>query len=228
MQTSLDRFLFTQVGLDSGMLTMLGAVIHSFGDAGEYRGTVRTTDGPEATFYVGVDKNCAVAQVNIDLARLAGAMEQAHASGAPCAEPRFIVYPKGYAVFHVGSGPGGYSVNVRRAVEDPDVKAYDSRELQPGDIFSAMLLRPGVYSMRNLSSSAQGELTVAYPVIGQTAFRPPPPINVECGEGFDPGAVQLQPSQGINFHVKAPARIKIELVRADDGPTRQESTNGTS
>ena len=224
MLTTFDRFLFTQIGLDSGALTMLGTVVHSFREAGEYRGTVRVADRPEATFYVSVDKTCAVAQVNIDLAKLISDS----AGDADCCEeiagPRFVVHPKGYAVFHVGSGPGGYSVNVRRADEDRNLKAYDSRELQPGDIFSAVFIRPGTYAIKNLLSKAEGEFTVAYPVVGKTAFRPPPPVNVECGQGFDPRSVQLHPSQGINFHVKASARIKIELTRPEDGPGPQEPT----
>jgi hypothetical protein len=139
MLTTFDRFLFTQIGLDSASLTMLGTVVHGFREAGEYRGTVRVSDRPEATFYVSVDKSCAVAQANIDLAKLTAG----NAADAGCCDeragPRFVVHPKGYAVFHVGSGPGGYSVNVRRADEDPKLKAYDSRELQPGDIYSAVL-----------------------------------------------------------------------------------------
>ena len=42
MNMTFDRNLFTQIGLDSGSLTMLGAVIHSFRKPGEYRGSVRT------------------------------------------------------------------------------------------------------------------------------------------------------------------------------------------
>ena len=29
-----------------------------------------------------------------------------------------------------------------------------------------------------------------------------------------------QPMQGLNIHVKTPSRIKISLVKADDGPGR--------
>lgn len=224
MLTTFDRFLFTQIGLDSASLTMLGTVVHGFREAGEYRGTVRVSDRPEATFYVSVDKSCAVAQANIDLAKLTAGNDTDAGCCDKRAGPRFVVHPKGYAVFHVGSGPGGYSVNVRRADEDPKLKAYDSRELQPGDIYSAVLIRPGTYSVTNTLSKAQGEFTVAYPVVGKTAFRPPPPVNIECGQGFDPRAVQLQPSQGINVHVKVPARIKIELTRPDDGPGSHEPT----
>src|SRR4051812_1132874 len=136
MNKLLDRNLFDQIGLDSAAITMLGTVVHRFGEPGQYRGTVRAGDRLEATFYISVDPNCAVAELPIDLARLA---DPSSGSEGCCADKTggqpFIVHPRGYAVFHVSSGAGGYHVNVRRADEDRDVKAYDTRALQPEDIF---------------------------------------------------------------------------------------------
>jgi hypothetical protein len=228
MITTFDRFMFTQVGLDSAALTMLGTVVHTPRVPGQYRGTVRAGGLPEATFYVSVDPQCAVAQVNIDLASLmapASATTQAagdcgcgSGDGEAGGSPRFVVHPKGYIVFHVSGGAGGYSVNLRRAEEDVEHKAYDTRQLQAGDIFAAVVIRPGTYAMKNLVSGAQGELTVAYPVIGKTAFKPPPALHVDCGKTFEPRAVHLLPSQGLNVHVLEAAHLKIELLRADDGP----------
>jgi hypothetical protein len=231
MITTFDRFMFTQVGLDSAALTMLGTVVHTPRVAGEYRGTVRAGGLPEATFYVGVDPQCAVAQVNIDLAALmapasgttkaAGECGCGSGGGDTGGSPRFVVHPKGYIVFHVGGGAGGFSVNLRRADENPDHKAWDTRQLQAGDIFAAVVIRPGTYAMKNLVTGAEGELTVAYPVIGKTAFKPPPPLHVDCGKTFEPRAVHLLPSQGLNVHVLEPAHLKIELLRADDGPEQR-------
>jgi hypothetical protein len=224
MKTTFDRHFFTQIGLDSAALTMLGTVVHGFGEPGEYRGTVRTGDQLEGTFYVSVDQSCAVAQVNIDLAALTSPTV-ARSGKQP--EQRFVVHPKGYAVFHVTGGRGGYWINVRRAEEDRDLEAYDSRRLQEGDIFSGILLRPGTYSITNTLSKAQAEATVAYPSMGKTAYQPPAPIDVECGETFRPRSIRLSPMQGLNFQVKSPTRIKIELTRPDDGPrSRPERTKG--
>ncbi len=220
MPNTFDRFLFTQIGLDSASLTMLGSVVHGFQEPGEYRGTVRAGGLPEAAFTVSVDKQCAVAQVNIDLDQLLNP-DAKTGDTACCADgsgPRFVVHPKGFVVFHVGRGRGGYAVNVRRADENPELKAYDTKQLQPGDVFAAMLIRPGTYRISNVLNQAEGELTVSYPVIGKTAFKPPPPLHLECGEGFEPKALKLYPSQGLNVHVKVPAHLKIELLRADDGP----------
>jgi len=207
-----DRHLFTQIGLDSAALTMLGVLVHRFEEPGQYRGTARRGDLPEATFQVSVDPSCAVAQVTIDLATLAGEDDA-------CGDARrFTVHPKGYAVFRVSEGNGGYWVNVRRADEDPNVKAYDSRRLEQGDIFSAVLLRPGRYSIENALSKARGEVTVAYPTMGKTAYRPPAPLEAECGDTIKPKAIRLKPVQGLNIHVTASARIRITLLEPDDGP----------
>jgi hypothetical protein len=213
----LDRHLYTQIGLDSAALTRLGVLVHGFGEPGEYRGTARRGDLPEATFQVSVDPSCAVAQVRIDLATLAD--EEDGCGGTP----RFVVHPRGFAVFHVSEGSGGYWVNVRRADEDTSVKAYDSRRLEQGDIFSAVLLRPGRYSIENTLSKARGEVTVAYPTMGKAAYRPPAPLEAECGDTIKPKAIRLKPVQGINIHATAPARIKIALVEPDDGPRSRPS-----
>jgi hypothetical protein len=224
MATTFDRNVFTQIGLDSGALTSLGAIVHSFSEPGEYRGTVRTDDLPEAVFYVSVDKSCAVAQVNIDLAKL-GDPEAAEECAAGSGGPRFVVHPKGYAVFHVSSGAGGYSVNVRRAEENPELQAYDTRRaLERGDIFSTVLFRPGTYLLRNTLTRAEARVTVAYPTVGDAAYRPPPAAAADCGERIEPSQIELSPMQGLNLTVTAPARINIELLEADDGPRSRGTT----
>ncbi len=220
MVATLDRNFFTQIGLDSGALTMLGVIVHTFGEASEYRGAVISGDGNEAIFYVSVDPGCAVAGVNIDLAALAGTAPGAAAGGQG---PRYVVHPKGYAVFRVAGGPGGYAVSVRKAVEDPEVTAYDTRALQPGDIFSAILMRPGRYSVRNVLGDAKAEVTVSYPGDGKAAYKPPAPEAVELGETIEPAHIRLKPMQGMNFNVRTAARIVIELQEADDGPRAREA-----
>jgi hypothetical protein len=240
MATTLDRNFFTQVGLDSGALTMLGVIVHTFGEPGEYRGLVLSDDNNEATFYVSVDRECAVAGVNIDLASLAGTAptsatgSEATGPRAGCgcgqasvesgaAGPRYVVHPKGYAVFHVSGGPGGYAVNVRKAVEDPEVRPYDSRTLVPGDIFSAILVRPGHYSIRNALNDARAQVMVSYPGVGRVAYRPPAPEDVEVGTTITPARINLKPMQALNFNVSSDARLVIELEEADDGPRAQEA-----
>lgn len=243
MKMTFDQNLFTQVGLDSGSLTMLGGVTHRFLEAGQYRGVVYRGGESIGKFYINVDKNSPIAQANIDLAAFdtslpAPASSATSSAGTTCgcqgdgskAENTFEVNPKGYAVFHVSAGAGGYAVRASKAAEDPrQQNQFDSRELKGEDIFSAVILRPGTYSASNgLNAKAKGKITVGYPKIGKTAYRPPSPAKVVCVEsGFEPANLELQPGQAVLFQANAPSRITLELVKADDGPaSRSEHTRG--
>lgn len=221
MKMTFDRNVFTQIGLDSGSLTMLSTVVHSFKEAGEYRGTVRGRADPEAVFYISVDKTSPVAQANIDLSTLTAstASEERCGDGSQTSESRLNVNPKGYVVFHVSAGAGGYYVHVRKADESPDTPIFDSRQLNDGDIFSAVILRPGEYSVTNFVTKARAEIIVPYPRVGKTGYRPPPPIRVQCDrKRFNPGRLEVHPGQGLIFDCKAASRIKIDLLKPNDGP----------
>ncbi len=238
MKMTFDQNLFTQVGLDSGSLTMLGGVTHRFLEAGQYRGVVYRGGESIGKFYINVDKNSPVAQANIDLAAFDTSLPAPATSATPTtcgcqgdgskAETTFELNPKGYAVFHVSAGAGGYAVRASKAAEDPrQQNQFDSRELKGEDIFSAVILRPGTYSASNgLNAKAKGKITVGYPKLGKTAYRPPSPAKVLCSEsGFEPASLELQPGQAVLFQANAPARITLELVKADDGPAgRPEHT----
>lgn len=215
MNMSFDQNLFTQIGLDSGSLTILSAVIHNFREPGEYRGSVQQEGGDQSVFYITVDKNSSVAQANIDLASLNKPVDVC----CEASRNHFTVNPKGYAVFHVSSGSGGYSVHIRRADEDTKVKVFNSQELGEEDKFSAIIIRPGIYSVTNTFTNAKAEVVVAYPGAGKVAYRPPAPVRVEEEhKNFEPRQIKIKPGQGILFECKARARYKIELVKADDGP----------
>lgn len=233
MKMTFDKNLFTQVGLDSAALTMLGGVTHRFLEPGQYRGVVYQGKEILGGFYINVDKNSAVAQANIDLTAFGSSPASPAAnSGDTCcgcqddggqALAKFDLNPKGYAVFHVSAGAGGYAVRVGKAAEDPkEQNQFDSRELKGDDIFSAVILRPGTYSVANVLGKGKGEVTVSYPKIGKTPYRPPAPVKVEFSDrGCEPGKVELQPGQAVLFHCKVPSRIKLELLKADDGPGKR-------
>jgi hypothetical protein len=157
--------------------------------------------------------------VDIDLAALAGGSPTKGCCGNhDDTGHRFVVHPRGHLVFRVGGGPGGQHVNLRRNDEDPDRRAYDTRELQPGDRFSGMLLRPGTYLLRNEVSGAQARVRVAYPRPEERRYDPPPPFEARCGDRIEPEEIRLEPLQGLNLEVTARARVRIELVDPDDGP----------
>ena len=233
MKATIDPNLYTQIGLDSGSLTILGSIVHSLGDPGEYRVALHHGESVEGVGFVTVDKSSPVAQATVDLATLSASPEitggAAAAGDKDCccgsgeqgsaAGQRFTVNPKGYVLFRVSSGSGGYYVHVRRIDADPKDKGYDSRTLGAGDLFSAVVLRPGTYSVHNTLTKAKGALVVTYPKVGEKGHVTPNPIRVACGTGsFEPAKLQVEPGQGIIFEAKAPSRIEIKLEKPDDGP----------
>ena len=148
-----NRYLFTQIGLDSGSLTALGVVMHCFDKPGLYRGQVRRGEDDAGAFLLSVDADSPQMQVDIDLAHLA--------TPDDCCDGKrsagYVVNPRGYAVFHVSDGPGGFHVLVAREDSARGEAAFDSRELHDGDMFAAHDLRPGAYAVANSASPSAPE-----------------------------------------------------------------------
>lgn len=223
MNAAAQAYLFKQTDLDSGSLTMLGAIVHQFAEPGEYRGVSLRNNQRDAVFYLKVEAGSAVNQVNIDLAALTGSQE----TQSPCgcgpssgggAAKNFLLGAKGHAVFHVSGGPGGYALHIGRSAQEPQPREFDSIELKGGDLFTATFLRPGVYTVKNAASKhkaeANLEIDVAYPRARKTAYQPPAAARVECTrEGFRPAKLELQALQGYIFVCQVPSRIRTELVR---------------
>ena len=70
LKTTVDSNLYTQIGLDSASLTMLGTIVHQLGEPGEYRGALHHGADVKAVFFITADSNSPVAQVTLDLAGL--------------------------------------------------------------------------------------------------------------------------------------------------------------
>src|SRR5262249_7807696 len=106
-------------------------------------------------------------------------------------------------------------------------RGYDSRVLAEGDIFSAVVIRPGTYSVTNALTGATGEIVVSYPRIDDKPYRPPNPANIECSPGsFEPPRIALQPGQGMLFHAGVRSHIIIRLLQPDDGPQKPAAAAG--
>lgn len=232
MSVTFDRNLFTQIGLDSASLTMLGSVVHCFSQPGDYRAVVHEGSKVVAAFTIRSDTASSNAQATIDLPLLASVPDPSHPEGCPCCAdgstkrvgPReFVVNPRGFVLFHVSRGAGGYYVHARRADAEQEDKGYDSRTLAPGDVFTAIVLRPGTYTMTNSLTGGKGELVVTYPKPGEKRYRPGAPVRVICHEnGLEPDRVQIGPGQGVIFESRVPGRIQIKLEKPDDGPKTKE------
>ena len=210
--------------------------MHQLGEPGEYRGALHHGPDVKAVFFITADNTSPVAQVTVDLAGLE--KKASSASPAEGEEPcgcagdsndsagskRYTVNPRGYVLFHLQGGAGGYYVHLRRINAAENDKGYDTRTLKSGDAFTAMILRPGIYSVRNTLTKAAAEIVVPYPKVGREPYVPPPPIRIECtANGFDAkGRIELGVGQGLVFHVRVDSRIEIKLEKPDDGPPKTD------
>jgi hypothetical protein len=216
MNQDVLRHLFTQHNVDSGAISLLGPVVHQFTKPGVYQGEALLNERPAGRFFLWVEDACPASQVDIDLSNLPAW------AGNCCddkAGARFVVNPKGYAVFHVSSSRGGYAVVVRQTGEKAET-VFDSRELGPGDVFAASLLRPGRYQVTNTITGAKGVVEVAYPRVGEKPRQRPEPVTVECHEKeFRPARIRLESAQGQVYQMHGRGRLRIELLEPDDGPS---------
>lgn len=161
MTAPVQPYLFSQIGLDSGALTILGGVVHRFPDPGHYRGVVTSLDGRTSVFQLTADESQAAIPVNIDLAAIVqgSASPRCQCSAGHNGQPHFVVRCHTPVMFHVSGGPGGYAVHVSPGAEEPKRPVFDSRQLGGGDLFAATILRSGLYTVTNtLARKWQGRL----------------------------------------------------------------------
>ncbi|HAX79769.1 MAG TPA: hypothetical protein DCY88_29015 [Cyanobacteria bacterium UBA11372] len=216
MKVLFNRQLITQTLFDSGALSALGSIIHNFSEPGEYYGTILRETQTEGSFRLTVDENSPTMQVKIDLAKLTP-------------ESQFVINPKGYTVFYVSSGAGGYAVVASKINPESASILFDSRELKEGDLLAVTLIRPGTYSVTNVNNGTKGEIVVSLPAREATTFRPSGTVSIECTEnGFVPDKIAIESTQGQIYSFRTPSRILIELVTPDDSSTGLRATDETA
>jgi hypothetical protein len=214
----IGTLLFTQIGLDSGALTLLGSVVHPVPEPGIYR-LVVNRDGREVGELDIEVTDGGAAQLDVDLSSVGpGASKPARGGCCGSDDVQHDLRPGGHLLLHVGEGPGRYSAALFAVGDDKGRPVLDTTLLGPGDTFAATVLRPGRYRVTAPASGAEAVLVVRYPVRGKEPYRPADPIQVTVGNGFDPKELEIGPAQGIAFHVTSSARIEIALVEPDDGP----------
>jgi hypothetical protein len=212
--------IFMQIGLDSGALTLLGAVAHPVHEPGPYWGVV-LRDGEEVAGFGFVVAEEGRTQLDVDVAKVAGAGRTgAGRTGCGCctdpdADPHLRA--GGMLLVHVGSGRGAYAVVVSAGEGDARRVVFDSRQLEKGDLFTATVLRPGRYAVTNTVNGARAELEVRYPERRRESLRAAEPVQVRAGDRFDPERLTVQPTQGQVYAAETAARVVIELVEPYDG-----------
>jgi hypothetical protein len=226
----------TQTSFDSGSLSGTGAVVHRIDQPGDHQMTVLQADKAIQTASLrvaGIQPRAAAQAAPSLSAPTEVHVDLSHALGSPgvlSPEPpaNLVVAAQGYAMFHASTAGGGLAVQLHLSGAQNQPPIFDSRQLHNSDIFTVTLLRPGRYSLSNAGTAAKGTIQVSYPVISDTPYSPPAPLEVQVTEkGFQPASIQLQPAQGLIFHIgNVTARILINLVEPDDGPKGADSTPG--
>jgi hypothetical protein len=228
MDALVNRQLLEQTTWDSGAPSGTAAVVHRFQSPGSYFATALLEDTVVGGVELAVLERPGQPEVEgpppsarVDLSWIRrGLRERLH----PGQGERSLVAQEGYVLFSNAEQATGYAVRVTRPEQQEGV--FDTRELGADDLFSVTMVRPGTYTVSNTLTGAGGRVTVAYPTIGDTPYRPPGPASVVCrADGFDPRSVDLQPAQGLIFSFEVPSRILITLAEPDDGPAeRRPST----
>lgn len=217
MSTSrLNHYLFKETGTDSGELNVLGTLVHRFPDEGDYMIEVRQGETLVGSRLLAVSDDYHTLQATYDLSAFGDTGECDCGSKCSCEGDFDCIREDGAAVFHVGSGPGGYSVTVEPVGERRERREFDSGKLVEDDAFSALLLRPGSYTARNTLGDAAAELTVNYPEGRMGAANQDALVVTVTDAGFQPATIEMDPGRGVSFVVETDARIVIELDEPDE------------
>lgn len=236
MQNKFDLQILNQTHFDSGALSGLGAVVHRMMQPGDHQLTILHGDSPVESTSLRVLASSQLSQPDMKSATAAQASGPApqmelHVNlgtavgnvgqlSAPIISTLLEIAAQGYVLFHAPPASAGFAVLLNAPGTQNQPPAFDSRQLGNSDVYATTLLRPGLYSVTNATSGAKGQIRVAYPVVGDTPYRPPDPMDVQVtDQGFQPATIQLKPAQGVVFHIgNTRARIQIDLVEPDDGP----------
>lgn len=230
MPVVLNRQMFTTRVFDSGALGVLGSVIHQFREPGLYEIVIAQKDAAVASFWFEVSASSSNLQLDVDLAtvpRPSGQQSTSHGDcgcgGVKTPPGREVptVSSKGYVLFYVSQGDGGYSVRVGR--QGGEKAVFDSTALGEGDLFAVSLLAPTRYTMVNRTGSAKGTIIVSTSAVVARNLAAMSAPHVETKrDGFSPDNLKVVSGQGIVFRILEPSRVVIEQVeepRSNDQPS---------
>ncbi len=205
-----------QTNLDSGSLNLLGRIAHLVGKPGVYLGTLYQGDRLVTHFHVVADASNVLPQTNIDLASLVPGAPGGCANCPPgSTQAQFSANPKGYLIFYVSHGTGGFAVTLTDTA-NPANPVFDSRNLQAGDYYVVNVVGAGQYKVTNTVTQQAHDLEVKAPLVTRgVQFNPPAPLRMMVNpQGFDQAKVQITALQPKVYQIQSPSRIKIEQTSA--------------
>jgi hypothetical protein len=209
--------LLTVIDLDSAALSGTATVLHPLSSVGTWRLTVhQAEDQPLAIVDLIVREDASAKRASLDLDAAARTAPTRQA-GEPAAS--HTLRPGAYVQLH------GAEVGLFAMLRQPDTSriVWDSRNLQPGDLFGFLPLRPGRYSLSNTLSAASCPVTVTYPDPRTNQGSPRHRhdsvwLRARQPGGFDPPTLTVASAQAILVEPMAPSRFTFQLQEPDDGP----------
>lgn len=223
MTARINRHLLEQTRHDSGELVQPDFVVLHCANAGRQQVDVYRHGKLAGSVLLDVEAECPDKQVTIDLAMLERPPKNDHC----CCEEKphgHRVEKGGYALFHVGSGSGGYSLKSYPLDTRKDSRPFDSQHLQQGDLFGTTLLRPGKYRLEDRAAKISLPLWVEPVKPGSTRYVPPEALHLDMDELRKRKDIRLQQAQGLVIRTEKDNRILIELdeKNAGDGKTSRK------
>lgn len=120
----------------------------------------------------------------------------------------------GMLSFHAIGARRGMSVRMIGASEKGS--AWNSQALEPGDLYACMPLRPGRYAVHKEEGGVPHmHLRVSYPDPRELAQG----RKLRTGTVLMRNDVEIDPGQAVLFAIERPARVRVRLEEANDGPS---------
>jgi len=211
MPLKINTAAIHSISMHSNALSILYSIAHPCEKEGAFVGMVFKGKQVVAQFKLNVNSENSNSQVNIDISSLV-AGKKGHK------RHDFFLTPSGFAMFYVSAGESLYVVELREAESESKRPFYSTKTLQKGDVYSAMLIRPGLYNVTNTKTKDKATYTVLVPEGGQKAILSAQPLLVNCTKrGFTANSESVPVSEGILFVIETASVITIDLFKNEKG-----------
>jgi hypothetical protein len=202
----------TATSFDSAKLSGLASIAHPMREPGHWRLEVHGRRLPIQSLDIIVREGGAP--------RLVVDFSSPSTDSDCCAAGDRFLAPNGMINLNTGAtGQGGFALLFRSDAREP---AWDSRQLEPGDLYACMPLRPGTYLVSNQSGDARASVSVNYPdprAVAQGSRLASGAVHLQVGAAITPGEGRIDPGLVLILTIKTRSHLSLELERADDGPT---------